>query len=199
MTDTSHGDGINFAFFNLLWSKSDGARALFSVFQTPATKRRRGRDEVYSFILGIVLLLLFRLVRTSMDHLSNAVAHCCAECGGEEGVVNLKVCKACMLVRVITHQKDENRSLKVELGSVIASRDEIESERDALVIELKLSADRIIDLEDTIVESESKIIQLETIVANLPELKNDIAVLNKSLIVREQEKLSLLSDLRDRK
>ena len=24
MTDTSHGDGINFAFFNLLWSKSDG-------------------------------------------------------------------------------------------------------------------------------------------------------------------------------
>ena len=54
---------------------------------------------MYSFILGIVLLLLFRLVCTSMDHLSNAVAHCCAECGGEEGVVNLKVCKACMLVK----------------------------------------------------------------------------------------------------
>ena len=54
---------------------------------------------MYSFILGIVLLLLFRLVCTSMDHLSNAVAHCCAECGGEEGVVNLKVCEACMLVK----------------------------------------------------------------------------------------------------
>ena len=34
-----------------------------------------------------------------MDHLGNAVAHCCAECGEEEGGVSLKTCKSCMLVR----------------------------------------------------------------------------------------------------
>ena len=104
----------------------------------------------------------------------------------------------------LSHQKDENRSLKVELARVDASKDELESERDAMAVELKLSADRIIDLEDTIVESESKIIQLETTVANLQshhvnvsELNNNIAFLNESLIEREQEKLSLLSDLRE--